>query len=201
MTKRVFDLGSIERADRSKLLTGLVVPRPIGWIGSTGPAGDNLAPYSFFNLIVTTPPLLLFCPGRSRRDKDTLINVLASSEFTVNVVTEATLEAMNLTSAEVPPDVDEFSLARLTKARGDIVAAPMVAEAAASFECRVTAVHDVGDGPAGSVVYGEVLRIHVDEDLLDGTRIRFEDLRAIGRLAGPWYSRTTDLVAFDRPPD
>ena len=65
MTRRVFDLVALDRIDRSKLLTGLVVPRPIGWIGTTGPAGDNLAPYSFFNLVVTSPPTLLFCPGRT----------------------------------------------------------------------------------------------------------------------------------------
>lgn len=201
MTRRVFDLEAIDRQDRSKLLTGLVVPRPIGWIGTTGPAGDNLAPYSFFNLVVTTPPILLFCPGRSRRDKDSLVNVLATREFTVSIVTEHVAAAMNLTSAEVGPEVDEFRLAGVTKATGEAVGAPFVAEAAAAFECRVTDVHDVGEGPAGSVVYGQVLRVHVDEDLLDGTRIRFERLQAVGRLAGSWYTRTTDLFTLERPED
>jgi flavin reductase (DIM6/NTAB) family NADH-FMN oxidoreductase RutF len=199
VNKRVFDLSALDGIDRAKLLIGLVVPRPIGWIGTTGPAGDNLAPYSFFNLVVTTPPILLFCPGRSQRDKDTLVNVLDTGEFSVNIVTETVLEAMNATSLEAPPDVDEFLLAGLAKADGDVIDAPLVADAVAAFECTVTDVHHVGEGPAASVVYGEVLRVHVDEAVLDGTRIRFDELGAIGRLAGPWYSRTRDLIELERP--
>jgi len=201
MTRSTFDPAAIAPIDRAKLLLGLVVPRPIGWIGSTGPAGDNVAPFSFFNLVVTTPPILLFCPGRSQRDKDTLVNVAETKEFTVNVVTEATAAAMNLTSIEAPPQIDEFEYANLTKVRGDVVVAPLVGEAVAGFECRVTDIHDIGDGPTASVVYGEVVRIHVDDDLLDGTRIRFDRLEAVGRLAGPWYSRTRDLFEMDRPTD
>ena len=199
MTRRVFDLAGLERSDRGKLLSGLVVPRPIGWIGTSGSGGDNLAPYSFFNLVVTTPPIILFCPGRSQRDKDTLVNVRETGEFTVSSVTEELLVAMNDSSAEVGHDVDEFALAGVGKAYGDAVAVPFVAEAVAAFECRVTDIHDVGDGPAASVVYGEVLRVHVDDRLLDGTRIDFDRFGAIGRLAGPWYSRTTDLIDLERP--
>lgn len=201
MSKRAFDPAAIEQVDRHKLLTGLVVPRPIGWIGTRGPAGDNLAPFSFFNLVVGTPPILLFCPGRAQRDKDTLVNAMASGEFTVNIVTDATAEAMNLTSGAYPADVDEFDLAGLTKASGAVVAAPMVDEAVANLECRVLEIHDVGQGPAASVVFGEVVHIHVAEQILDGTRIRFDRLGAVGRLAGPWYSRTHDLFEMERPPD
>ena len=199
MTRRTFDPAAIEPADTAKLLMGLVVPRPIGWIGTTGPGGDNLAPFSFFNLAVTDPPIVLFCPGRSRRDKDSLVNAVASGEFTVNVVTDATAEAMNLTSGGYAPDVDEFTIAGLTKVTGQVVAAPMVDESVASFECRVLEVHDLGEGPAVSVVYGEVVMIHVDDAVLDGTRIRFDRLGAVGRLAGPWYSRTNDLFRMERP--
>lgn len=197
--RRSFDPDVLDRRDRSKLLTGLVVPRPIGWIGTRGPAGDNLAPYSFFNLVVTTPPTLLFAVGRSQRDKDTYVNAVATGEFTVSVVTRTTAAAMNLTSVEAASSVDEFEIAGLTKVLGDVVAAPMVGEAVAGMECRVTYVHDVGTGPAASVVYGEVVRIHVDADLLDGTRIRFDRLDAIGRLAGPWYSTISERLELDRP--
>lgn len=200
MNRRSFDPVAIDQVDRSKLLMGLVVPRPIGWIGTTGPNGDNLAPFSFFNLVVTNPPTVLFCPGRSRRDKDSLVNAVASGEFTVNVVSEATAEQMNLTSGGYEPGVDEFEVAGLTKVFGDVVTAPMVGEAVAGLECRVVDVHEIGGGTA-SVVYGEVVMIHVDEEILDGTRIRFDRLAAIGRMAGPWYSRTTDLFTMERPPD
>jgi flavin reductase (DIM6/NTAB) family NADH-FMN oxidoreductase RutF len=201
VTRRVFTLADLERIDRSKLLTGLVVPRPIGWIGTSGPSGDNLAPYSFFNLVVTTPPTLLFCPGRSQRDNDTLINVLDTGQFTVSIVTEPLLEAMNASSAEVGQGVDEFELAGVGKAYGREVGAPFVFEAAAAFECRVIDVHDLGEGPAVSVVYGEILTVHVEDEVLDGTRIRFDRLGAVGRLAGPWYSRTVDRIEIERPSD
>ena len=199
-TKRVFDAGAMSSGDRAKLLLGLVVPRPIGWIGTTGPTGDNLAPFSFYNLVASTPPTLLFCPGMSVRAKDTLVNAVATGEFTVNVVTTEVAEEMNTTSGEYEPEVDEFVRAGLTKADGRTVAAPLVAEAVANFECRTTVVHEVGDGPAASVVYGEVFWIHVEERVLDGTRIRFDRLGAVGRLAGPWYSRVTDLFEMERPP-
>ncbi len=75
----------------------------------------------------------------------------------------------------------------------------MVAEAKANFECVVTYIHEVGEGPAASVVFGEVLRFHIAESLLDGTRIDLAGLKAVGRLAGPWYSRTTDLFEMERP--
>lgn len=201
MTRLSFDPSVIDPRDTSKLLMGLVVPRPIGWVGTTGPAGDNLAPFSFFNLAVTDPPIVLFCPGRSRRDKDSLVNALASGEFTVSVVTDTTAAQMNLTSGAYGPEVDEFDVAGLTKVPGDVVGAPMVGEAVAGMECRVVDVHDLGDGPAVSVVYGEVVMIHVDDEVLDGTRIRLDRLGAVGRLAGPWYSHTRDLFEMERPPD
>lgn len=199
MTKRVFDTATLSPADRAKLLSGLVVPRPIGWIGTRGPRGDNLAPFSFYNLVVTSPPTLLFCPGMSRRSKDTLRNVAETGVFTASVVTDGVAEAMNLTSGEYPEDVDEFTLAGLTKAEATVVDAPMVGEAVASLECVMTRIVPVGEGPAASVVFGEVVRIHVDPGVLDGTRIRFEQLRAVGRLAGPWYSRTGELFSMERP--
>jgi flavin reductase (DIM6/NTAB) family NADH-FMN oxidoreductase RutF len=194
-----FDATTMDRLDRYKLLSGLVVPRPIGWIGTRGPSGNNLAPFSFFNLVVGTPPILLFCPDMSHRSKDSLVNARASGVFTVNVATDDLAEAMNVTSGEYPPEVDEFVLAGLTPVDGEVVAAPMVGEAVAGFECRVTDIHEVGPGPAASVVFGEVLRIHVDESVLDGTRVRFDKLGAIGRLAGDWYARTTDLFEMKRP--
>lgn len=197
--KRVFVAEDLGATDRYKLMTGLVVPRPIGWIGSRDRDGvDNLAPFSFFNMVAGTPPTVLFAPGSRTRVKDTLRNVRATGVFTVSVVTEHVAAPMNLTSGEYGPDVDEFAVAGLTKVDAE-VGAPMVGEARANLECTVTHVHEIGDGPAAAVVFGVVERFHVDEELLDGTRIDFTALGAVGRLAGPWYSRTTDLFAMERP--
>ncbi len=132
--------------------------------------------------------------------KDTLANVVASREFTVNVVDESLAEAMNLTSGEYPPDTDEFAVANLTARSGDVVAAPLVVEAPASLECRVTRIVELADPPTNAVVFGEVIRIHVRSDLLDGTRIDPVGLKAVGRMAGSAYTRIADgYFEMDRP--
>jgi len=193
---------ALEGVDRYRLLTGLVVPRPIGWIGTLGPEGcQNLAPFSFFNVVAGTPPTVLFSPGRrTGTPKDTLANVVASHEFTVSVVDESLAEAMNLTSGEYPPNIDEFAVANLTVRHGDVVAAPLVAEAPASLECRVVHVVELADPPTNTVVFGEVVRIHVRSDLLDGTRVDPRLLRAVGRMAGSSYTRIVDgYFEMDRP--
>ena len=192
----------LEGVDRYKLLTGLVVPRPIGWIGTLAPdGGPNLAPFSFFTVVAGTPPTVLFSPGRrTGTPKDTLANAVANSEFTVNIVDESLAEAMNLTSGEYPPDIDEFALAELEARPGDVVAAPLVIEAPASLECRVTHVVELADPPTNTVVFGEVVRIHVRSDLLDGTRVDPIGLRAVGRMSGSSYTRIVDgYFEMDRP--
>ena len=200
MRKRVFAAEELDATDRYKLMSGLIVPRPIGWVGSRGANGvNNLAPYSFFTMLSGTTPTLLFTTGMTVRVKDSLANVRASGVFTVNVVTEEVAAAMNVSSDSFSPDVDEFVAAGLTAIEGEAVAAPLVAEAKANFECVVTYIHEVGEGPSASVVFGEVQRFHVAESLLDGTRIDLASLKAVGRLAGSWYSRTTDLFQMERP--
>ncbi len=192
----------LEGIDRYKLLTGLVVPRPIGWIGTLGPNGlPNLAPFSFFNVVAGTPPTVLFSPGRrAGTPKDTLANVVTNREFTVSVVDEPLAEAMNLTAGEYPPEVDEFAVAKLTGRPGDVVEAPVVVEAPASLECRVTHIVELADPSTNAVVFGEVVRIHVRTDLLDGSGIDPAGLKAIGKMAGSGYTRTVDgYFEMDRP--
>ncbi len=201
--KHRFDPADHDDVDIYKLLIGLVVPRPIGWIGSVSASGvRNLAPFSFFNAVAASPPTVLFSTIRARgARKDTLSNVEETGVFTVNVVTEETVEAMNLTSGSYEPSVDEFELAGLSAVAGSIVAAPMVAEAKANLECRLSQVVPIGtDGPmAASIVVGEVVRVHVEGSILDGTRIDQEALRAVGRMGGPTYTRTRDLFSLERP--
>ena len=200
--KQVFELSELDSVDRYKLLSGLIVPRPIGWIGTRSADGiDNLAPFSFFNMVAGTPPTVLFAPDMAVRIKDTLANVLSTGVFTISVVSEDLASAMNATSATVAPETDEFDLADITKVEAVVVDAPMVGEARANLECVVTHVHEVGPGPAVSVVFGEVRLVHAVDGILDGTRIQFTELEAVGRMAGAWYSRSTDLFAMERPDD
>jgi flavin reductase (DIM6/NTAB) family NADH-FMN oxidoreductase RutF len=186
--------------DCYKLITGLAVPRPIGWIGTlSGEGVPNLAPYSFFNAISGDPPMVVFSAGAGVR-KDSAANARETGEFTVNVVTEEVAEAMNATSATVEAEVDEFVHAGLTAVPGLVVAAPRVAEAKAQMECTVTDVLKVGRPEGGNwLVVGEVVAFHVAGDLLDGTRVDQARLKAVGRHAGNWYSHATDLFEMVRP--
>jgi flavin reductase (DIM6/NTAB) family NADH-FMN oxidoreductase RutF len=176
------------------------VPRPIGWIGTVSAAGvDNLAPYSFFNLIGSDPIHAAFSPGGGGR-KDSLDNVREVPEFTINIVTAETAVAMNDTSATLPPEGDEFDHAGLTKLPSVDIAPCRVAEATATMECRVTDIVHVGrEGAGNHLVIGEVVLIHAADRVLDGTRINQEELKAIGRHAGNWYSNATDLFTLERP--
>jgi len=184
--------------DRYKLLTGLIIPRPIGWVGTVAADGTfNLAPYSYFNAVAATPPTVIFSTGRPQgRIKDSLANVIATGEFTLSIVDENLAEAMHKTSGSYPPEVDEFAESGLTASIGDVVAAPYVTEAKAALECRVIRIVDLGEPPTASVVFGNVLRIHVADTILDGTRINHGKLGAVGRIAGTTYVTTADSL-FD----
>ena len=196
MDKTTFDLAELAGIDRYKLLTGLVIPRPIGWVGSQDGNGcNNLAPYSYFNLVAATPPTAIFSAGRpDGRIKDSLANVIATSEFTLSIVDESLTSAMHASSEQFSPDVDEFEQVDLTAVTGEAVGAPFVGEAMAVLECRVSQIVDLGDPVTASVVFGDIVRLHVDNDLLDGTRIHHERLRAVGRIAGTTYVTTANAL-------
>jgi flavin reductase (DIM6/NTAB) family NADH-FMN oxidoreductase RutF len=181
------------------------VPRPIAFVSSLDPAGiRNLAPFSYFTACGSNPPAVCFCAsvrtGPLRPYKDTLYNVEATGEFVVNIVSEEIAAQMNAASAEVPLDVDEFVLSGLTPIASDLVKPPRVAESKAQMECRLIQTIHVSDKPGGGVlVLGEVLRFHVLESVLDGFKIDPDELRAIGRMGGPTYVRTSDRFDMQRP--
>lgn len=199
--KHRFTVSDLEGVDGYKLATGLVVPRPIGWIGTLSGAGvPNLAPYSFFNAVSGLPPTFVFSPGRGSR-KDTLANVRDVGEFTINIVTEEVVEAMNATAATFDADVDEFTACGLTAVASTRIRPPMVGECKANIECVVTQIVDIGHPDHGNgLVIGEAVVFHVSEHLLSGTRIDQAELRAVGRHVGNTYSRSTDLFDLIRPP-
>lgn len=141
----------------------IVAPRPIGWISTLNAAGvPNLAPYSFFNAVCDTPPLIAFS---SAGRKDSLANAEATGEFVWNMATRALADAMNASSAAVPPEVDEFVLAGLETAPSRMVRPPRVAASPASLECRVVAVHELKDldGRATEhwLVIGQAVGVHI----------------------------------------
>lgn len=200
MGKRRFTVSDLGGADGYKLTTGLIVPRPIGWIGTISAAGvPNLAPYSFFNAVSGIPPTFVFSPGRSSR-RDTLDNVREVGEFTINVVSVEVVDAMNASSATFEADVDEFAECGVTAVPSATIRPPMVGECKANIECVVTQIVDIGHPDHGNgLVVGEAVEFHVADELLDGTRIDQAELRAIGRHAGNTYSHATDLFDLIRP--
>ena len=194
-------------AYKTSIFNSLVAPRPIGWVSSCSPKGQiNLAPFSYFNGISATPPMLMFACNApaDRNEKDTLNNVRATHEFCVNIVGYELREQMNLTSSTVPHGEDEFALAGLEKGDCKFVKCPRVLAAPASMECKLIQIVDVAPTKAGertsSVVLGRVLAIHIRDDTLDANG-RFDPIvaQSMARLGGFNYLRVTDIFAIPRP--
>ncbi len=201
---RSFDPAQESPQDIYKLMVGAIVPRPIAFVSSIDREGIlNLAPFSYFSAVCSMPPTVLFCPAvrtSSGSQKDTLRNILATEEFVINIVSEEIAAQMNQTAAEVAPEVDEFALSGLTPLASVAIRPPRVAESPAQMECRLREVVTISDEPGGgSIVIGNVLRLHVREDLIDDFRIDPDKLKAVGRMGGPTYCRTRDRFDLERP--
>ncbi|MFC4356442.1 flavin reductase family protein [Halobium salinum] len=181
-----------------RLLAGSVVPRPIAWVSTRSPDGvDNLAPYSFFNVVAYDPPVVMFAPVGVGDDlKDSPRNAIETEEFVVNVVTRDLAEAMNETSATLPHGESEFDHAGLDRAESVAVDPPRVAAAKVAFECELYETLEVG---TSTMVLGEVVYAHVaDETTTDG-KLDVEKLDAVGRLSGSLYATTRERFALERP--
>jgi flavin reductase (DIM6/NTAB) family NADH-FMN oxidoreductase RutF len=201
--------GDSEPRQVYKLMTGIIVPRPVALISTVDSNGvANLAPFSFFTGVGSVPPTLLFCPavrarGRGAENdlrKDTLRNVEQTGEFVVNAVSDEISVAANATAAEVAPEVDEFELSGLTPKASELVRPARVAESPAQMECKLLEVIYVSREPGGGViVLGEIVRFHVRRDLVDNFRVDPEGLDAVGRMAGNTWARTRERIELIRP--
>ena len=198
-----FDPGQMDMQGVYKLMSGLIVPRPIGFASTLSAEGVlNLAPFSFFIAITPSPPHIAISVGaRAGEPKDTLANIQHTGELVVNTVSTQIVEQMNQTSGDWPPQTSEFAVSGLTAVPSDIVRPARVAEAPASMECVVRQILPVGGPPYGAhLVIAEVLRFHVRDDLVgERGNIDLAALDAVGRLAGTWYCSTADQFELDRP--
>jgi flavin reductase (DIM6/NTAB) family NADH-FMN oxidoreductase RutF len=185
-------------------LTAIIPPRPIGWISSISADGiANLAPYSFFNAFNYYPPIVGFA---SIGWKDSVANAAETKAFCWNLSTRPLAEAMNLTCAPAPPEIDEFDVAGVTRAPGLLVAAPRVLESPVNFECRLTEIvrlRNAGGSELDSwLVLGEVVAVHIDQALIvDGAyqTVAAQPLGRLGRL-GDYVEVTADASFEMRRP-
>jgi flavin reductase (DIM6/NTAB) family NADH-FMN oxidoreductase RutF len=179
-----------------------VVPRPIGWISTIGVDGvANLAPFSQFQNLTFDPPYVMFAANQKTdgRRKDSVVNAEQSGEFVYNMATYDLREAMNLSAQQVPPEVDEFELANLTKAASKLVRAPRVAESPVHFECRYhQTIRLPGNGTMGTVdiVFGQVIGIHIKDEFIqpDG-KLNILKIRPLARLG--YYDYTSIESVFE----
>lgn len=198
-----FDPNELDYSAVYKLLTGSVIPRPIGWISSISEAGiNNLAPFSYFNAVGEDPPHVMFSTVRGNNtNKDTLNNVLATKQFVVNMVTEELAERMNATSQSVPADVDEFELTGLTPIPSLKIKPMRVKESPVTFECELVHHYFLEDHKNGGacIMIGRIVMMHFDEKvLLDNYKINLETYKPISRLAGSNYAKLGELFSIKR---
>jgi flavin reductase (DIM6/NTAB) family NADH-FMN oxidoreductase RutF len=189
------ELSQLPALERYKLLIGLVIPRPIAWISTWSENGvANCAPFSFFNVISEDPPLCIVS-FNWRSDgllKHTLKNIRRTGEFVVNLADEGTAKAMHLSGGEIPESESEFAKCGLTPAPAKLVQHPRIAEAAASFECRLE--RRIQFGPQREMVVGEILLVHAREGIVDPVtkRVSEELYRPVGRLFANRYCATRE---------
>lgn len=179
-------------SDNYKLLSNLVVPRPIAWVTSLNRNGViNLAPFSFFNAVGANPLYILFSVALNDAGdaKDTAKNIMDSGEFVVNLVTEELFDAMNISAADFPPGISELAATGLNAAPSVHIKVPRVTEAQASLECRLHSTQPLG---ANTLIIGEVVMFHVADHLIDAS-LHINNFAPVGRLGSPsMYCRTTD---------
>lgn len=211
------DAATLPVSDVYRLMTDVVAPRPIAWISTVDPHGrPNLAPFSYFQAVCSRPATVIVSVSHhpDGRPKDTLANVLATRELTISHVSEPLAEAMNATSGDYPPEIDEWEIAgepgaRLESLPSAMVAPPRVAAARAAMECRLTHAIPLGHGPTGApsvtLVVAEVLVFWIARGLLQrdgrGRLVQIDPaaLAAVGRLGGMSYARTRDTFDLPRP--
>lgn len=198
----IIDLNELKPAERQYYLQHVVAPRPICFASTIDKTGNvNLSPFSFFNLFSANPPIVVFSPSRKVRDntvKHTLENVLEVPEVVISIVTYDMVQQVSLASCEFPKGVNEFTKAGFTEMPATVVKPPLVKESLVNMECKVIEVKPLGtEGGAGNLVICEVLRMHIDDSLLDeNKKIDQRKINHVARLGGDWYCVVNEQNLF-----
>jgi len=198
-----FDPTKIDNTLVYRFLTSIIIPRPIAWISSISEDGiNNLAPFSYFNMVGDDPPHVMFSTRRDNNsNKDTLNNVLATNQFVVNMVTKDLAEPMNASATVVAAEVDEFALVGVTPIQSVKVKPMRVAESPIQLECELVHHYFLEDHTQGGacVLIGRVVMIHIaDELLLNENQINTELYKPIARLGGSNYCEQGEIFSIKR---
>lgn len=193
-----FDPYQQTERENYKLLVGTIIPRPIAFVTSKSQSGIvNAAPFSYFNIVSSNPPMLSVSVQRKGSDKkDTARNVLSGKEFVVHIVDEENVFEVNETAASLPPDESEIDVTKLTLVDSDEVDVPAVKQSKVRFEC---VLHQAVDLPNTDLLIGRIVRIHVDESIYENGRINAEMLKPVSRLAGANYAKLGEIFSLKRP--
>lgn len=188
-------------------LQHLIAPRPIALASTVDAQGNvNLSPFSFFNIFSNRPPIVIFSPVRRIRNnttKHTLENILEVPEVAIHIVTYDIVHQTSLASCEYPKGTDEFIKAGFTKKQASHIKPPLVAEAAAALECKVTEIKPLGsEGGAGQLIIAEVLCVHINDAILSADKkVHQQKLEHVARLGGNWYAKidASNLFSVEKP--
>ena len=198
----ILDLKDLKPAEKQYYLLHVVAPRPICFASTIDKAGNvNLSPFSFFNLFSSNPPIAIFSPSRRVRDnttKHTLQNVLEVPEVVINIVTYDIVQQTSLSSCEFPKEVNEFIKAGFTEEPATIVRPPMVKESKVKMECKVIEIKPLGtEKGAGNLVICEILKLHIDDSLLDEElKMDQRKIHHVARLGDDWYCKVDESNLF-----
>ena len=193
---KTIDIQSGETAGLYQYLSAAVTPRPIAFVSTIDSEGnENLSPFSFFNVFSVNPPILVFSPVRRVRNntsKHTLDNVHQVKECVISLVTEEIAQQVSLASCDFDKETNEFEKAGFTEIKSDLISPSRIKESPINFECKVNEVITLGEeGGAGSLVLCEVLKMHIDESVLDeNNAIDPFKLNIVSRLGANWYGKT-----------
>lgn len=190
-------------ADNYKFLIGSILPRPIAVVSTINEDGsNNVAPFSFFTAVSASPMIIAFCPmirTSTGLMKDTPRNIFREKEFVVNFVSENIVEKINSTSTELPYGQDEFKLSGLTPLDSEKIKAKRVKESLIHFECIYRDHLSYGDQPgAGQIITGEVVKVHIADEILENGRIITTKFKPVGRGAGNDWFRCSDIFTLER---
>ncbi len=187
----------LDREQTYKILSGVIVPRPIAWITTVNENGTlNAAPFSAFTYVSIKPPMVgVNIAKRAGQRKDTALNISRNKEFVVNIADQSLIEALHTSALEFPSDISEIDVLGLTGAPSECIQTPRIAQAPVSMECRFHSATEFGAGGAEFYV-GEILAIHVREDLLVNGKIDSAALDPIARLAGPNYAQLGKIITM-----